>query len=147
MSLQKLQARHLKMIDLFLEGKTRQEVADLVGMTPQNVYYVSGSPLFQQELARRREKTEAHHDEDTSLMLEEARGILGNGASKAAQTHVDLLESDSERIKQASASAILDRTGLSPQRQEESKAQPVILNIEVFNNLQQALLEVKKHGE
>ena len=150
MSLQKLQSRHLRMIDLSLEGRTRKDIAEIVGMTPQNVYLVSESPLFQQELARRREKKDEHHDSDTLLALEEAKNILSRGASQAAQVHVDLLDSQSERVKQASASAILDRTGLAPQRQEESQVQPVILNVEVFNNLQTALLEVKevnKHGE
>jgi len=147
MSLQKLQARHLKVMDLTLEGKTRGDIAEAVGMTPQNVYLVTNSPLFQQELARRREEREKHHDSDSMLMLEQAKDILANNSARAAEVHVGLLDSTSDRIKQASASAILDRVGLSPQKQEESRAQPITVSVEVFNNLQQALVEVKHDGE
>lgn len=105
--------RHFQILDLTLEGLGRTEIAGALGMTRETVQRVVASPVFQHELARRREKREGLRDQNSVLeegaAIDRARMILEEALPKAAQTHVGLLDNDDPAIAQRSANSILDR--------------------------------------
>jgi len=108
--LQRLLPRHFKVLELCLEGHSRKTIAQTVGLTEQAISLITNSPIFQDEIARRRDTRNKKDDEGRSVHLEKARGILEEASVSAAKTQVSLLSSDKEHIQLASAKDILDRT-------------------------------------
>ena len=107
--LQRLLPRHYEILRLCLLGLTRKDISLAVKMSPEGVGLVINSPLFQDELSKRRQN---QFQEDLNVRGEgdvEAINILQEAASSAARKHVSLLSSDNERVAQISANSILDR--------------------------------------
>jgi transcriptional regulator len=136
--LKKLLPRHYKIMELFLDGLSYKEVADTLGMTPQAIQLISKSPLFQNELARRRESHETSLSKTRTEAQSEAQAILNQNARKAAETEADLLDEDDPSIRRKSAEAILDRV-LGKGDQQQSSV--VHINTESLQLLQLALKE------
>ena len=107
--LQRLQARHQKILDLSLDGFSRTQIAELVGMSPTSVGLILRAPLFQEEYSRRKEAQDAQDGEDRSVHRIRARDTLESASQLAAQKHVELLDSQDESIQLRSAKEILDR--------------------------------------
>ena len=61
--LKKLLPRHYKVMELCLKGKNRKDVAKEVGLTPRAISNITGSPIFQDELARRRKERARQQDQ------------------------------------------------------------------------------------
>ena len=120
--LQKLNAKHQKMIELCLEGYKCGDLAKITGLTPQGVTIITNSPKFQDQLSRRRGELNKKHDEGVSISSSQAKDVLEQGALEAAKTHVELLSSNDERVQQKSASEILDRVGVGKTVNQQESA-------------------------
>lgn len=136
--LQRLLPSHYQIVELCLAGYGTKEIAQVVGQTPQNISLVTKSPMFQDELARRRMNVEKKVDQEMASTLGKAKAILENAAEQAAATHVNGLHSNDEKIRHSSAEAILNRT---MGKGEESRQPTVVINVESLNVLQTALME------
>lgn len=109
--LRKLLPRHFEIVRLCLQGLRIKDIAMALKppMSADGVGIIINSPLFQDELVRRRRVQDAQDRDLRTDVTISAIKVLEDAASSAAQTHVDLLESKSERTQQISANAILDR--------------------------------------
>jgi len=104
--LQRLLPRHYEVMRLCLLGYMAKDIALTLNLSPVGVGLIINSPLFQDELARRRDsKIKKEDDIETITAID----ILEKAAPTAAQKHIDLLSSKSERVAQASANTILDK--------------------------------------
>ncbi len=119
--IERLQASHLKILDLALQGLTRTEIAEATGRTPEGIGLIMRAPVFQGQLARRRLEYESKKDEAQVELELTAEQILTQCAHTAATVQRDLLESKDERVRQASAKDILDRVGVSRKATIESR--------------------------
>jgi hypothetical protein len=108
--LQKLSQVHLKMVELALAGWNQKEMAEAMQCTTGSVGLIVKSGLFQQELSRRRAEQQKQLDSGQLDNLSLARNILEQNAPKAAMAMKDLLDSTDQRVRQASAVDILNRT-------------------------------------
>ena len=106
--------RHHEILKLALMGLSHKVIAERMGMTPVGIGLVVNSPIFQDNLARRRESIERKSDEGLATSLATARDVLNNAAEDAAKVHVAMMMDDKEdRVRQFSANSILDRVGLA----------------------------------
>jgi len=137
--LQRLLPRHHEIIKMCLCGITRNDIASTLKMSPEGVGLIINSPLFQDELARQREM---QIRKDSEVRSNDALDILQNAAADAAQKHVNLLDSDDERVVQASANAILDRV----LKGNDAGKGLVKLDQGVVNMLQITINEIKIHN-
>lgn len=141
-SINRLLPRHFKILDLALQGLSRTQIASEMEMSPVGVGLILNSPKFQDELARRRTEIDKKSDEGLATNLANAKEILSNAAEDAAQVHVDLLNSEDDRVKQFSANQVLDRVGLA--RAEKGGGgdfNVAVINAESLQVLQVALKE------
>ena len=141
-SINRLLPRHFKILDLALQGLSRTQIADEMEMSPVGIGLILNSPKFQDELARRRTEIDKKSDEGLATNLANAKEILSNAAEDAAQVHVDLLNSEDDRVKQFSANQVLDRVGLA--RAEKGGGgdfNVAVINAESLQVLQVALKE------
>ncbi len=104
---QRLLPRHHKIMDLALEGLSKKAIADEIGMSAVAVGYITSSQLFQDALARRREKHEKTHDEASSIKVIQAKDKLNEASVSAADTLIGQLNHEDGRIAQGSAKEIL----------------------------------------
>ena len=109
--LKRLQARHYKIMDLLLLGKRQCDIAEEMGLSKYGVSIIARSPVFQDQLARRRVEHNARLDDREAARRLSAREFLDNAARDAAKKQISLLLSSNERVAQVSAMDILDRTG------------------------------------
>lgn len=130
--LKRLQAKHQRIVELTLEGMSSKKIATEVGLTPQGVQVIQGSPVFQGELARRQEsRVEAVVEETSAIRARRAgaKAILEEAAGDAAQTQVNLLESSDLSVRQRSAMDILDRTGFPKVTKAEVSSQSLTVSV------------------
>ena len=113
--LKRLLPRHFTIMDLVLSGQSRKAIADEVGMTPRAISNVTGSAIFQDELARRRNRLERQKDEAVVLEIVKAKQRLEQAAADAEKAQVELLDSPNPQVRLASATYILDRLGIAMQ--------------------------------
>lgn len=103
---QKLNARHREMIRLHALGYKGVQIANILGITPQNVYDTLNSPLAQSFL---QEIEDARNGS-----VQDVRERLQEMSPIAAETMLDLLNSDSERNRFKAAKTVLEMTGQKP---------------------------------
>ena len=135
--IQRMLPHHQKILDLTLAGYRLKDIAQAVDMTTAGVSLILNSPIFQDELARRRAVRNEHTDTQASLQLTKARDLLEENVVKAAQVHVDLLTCDDPKVRQTSADRILERV---MGKSEDHQTVVVLQKIDV-ENLQIALSE------
>lgn len=115
--LQKLSHVHLRMVELALSGTlNKKEIAAALDIHPQTVVMVMKSPLFQEQLAKRRQTQQRTTDSTVALSTHRAEQIIADAQNDAAETVRELLTSVDERTKLAAAKDILDRSGIGQQR-------------------------------
>lgn len=103
---QKLNARHREMIRLHVLGYKGVQIANILGVTPQNVYDTLGTDLaksFIQEI-----------EEARNSSVQDVRERLQEFSPLAAETILDLMDSSSDTVKYKSAKTILEMTGQKP---------------------------------
>ena len=138
----RLREKHRELLELALQGLGPKEASAIVNMTPQGVGAVMRAPLFQQELARRRRRVENQNNDLASQRINRAKNILEDGAVKAAEVHVGLLENEDPRVAQGSANAILDRVlERKPPAQAQAQGTQVILSAGQINLINQTVKE------
>lgn len=135
--LEKLLPRHYAILELCLAGMDKKAIAEKLEITPQTVYNVTNSPLFQDELARRKKSVEAKQDSLLASTPARAKAVLDQNAVRAAERLSQLVQSADEGIAHRSSVAILDKVLGS----DQSKIRPITINVEQLENLQVALLE------
>lgn len=135
--IQRLLPRHYKILTMCLSGLKSRDIALAMDMSEAGISLIVNSPLFQDELAKRRDK-QIKRDEEVES--HGALDILERAAISAAQKHVDLLGSESDRIAQISANAILDRV---IQRKGDD-GQVIQLDKGIINLLQVTINELKE---
>ena len=141
-SIKRLRQRHRKMVELYLGGDhTVKDIADIMGVTPQTVSNVTNSPLFQDEVSRRRERIEKKSDDDIVNSVSDARAHLTQKSTEAAQTLGRLLTSENEALQVRAADSILDRVGLGRPREAATPAGNITIQTESLQVLQLALKE------
>ena len=136
-NLERLQARHHEMVELYLGGMRPVDIAKHLGMHAKSVSRILYSPLFQDELARRTRERELATDEGAAIGLARAREKLASAAESAVDRLVGLLESESESIGLRSAGTILDRVFRKEDLSDAGKV--------VVNEVNLALLQVALH--
>ncbi len=119
--LQTLKARHFKIIELELDGRTGVQIAAELGMPAEEIKNIVNSPLYQHELSRRRDKGAMRQAEEVSIRRISASEILSDASGRAAEVQVGLLGSRTEKIQQTAAMDILDRSGHPKISKSESR--------------------------
>lgn len=137
----KLNARHFRVLDLVLEGKSNKDIAAEVRMGESAVSVLVRSPSFQHELAIRRGVRDAMVDEKAVHDLEPAMNELRKNALLAAQRITDGLHEEGFGNRKAAAVEVLDRVGITKVNKSEVdiKAAHVILSSEDAKVLQETL--------
>ena len=89
--LKKLLPRHYRILELCLDGKNYKDIAKEIGLTQRAISNITNSPIFQNELARRRKERDIKLDKDyiseINLLKKEIRTSCLTGSKK----HVELL--------------------------------------------------------
>lgn len=107
--MKRLMPRHFRIRDLALQGLSRIQIAQTVGMTPEAVGLIMAQPIFQDELARAREPQDRAKRDENVRADRRAQEILLQASKRAAEVHEELLEDDDSAVRQRSAEAILNR--------------------------------------
>ncbi len=122
-----LTPRHLKILDLCLQGWRNKDIAVHLDMGQTQVSIIVNSPIFQHQFAMRRHGLEERQDNRTTDNLDEATLELKKNATLAAKKLVKGLTSSNELIVLKSANDVLDRTGHS----RVIKENKVITNVNI----------------
>ena len=114
------------------------EIAENMDMSPVGVGLIINSPMFQDEITRRREKLNKQTDEIAAHGAADAKNHLDENALEAARTLTTLnTEGSDDRVRLQSATAILDRV----LDKGSTKGVTLVINAEQIENLQLALIE------
>ena len=139
-NINRLTNRHLAMMELYLQGKTPDEIALATGGNAVVVRAVCRQPLFQDAVAkRRRSESRTQGDADASAAAK-AQVVFDRNAEGAAEKHVEFLHHEDARVAQASANAILDRV-YAKGGQGQGRAPVTVINAEQLQVLNLALSE------
>lgn len=126
-----------------LAGRTNKTIVQELGMTPQAISYIFHSPIFQDELARRRERMNRQTDEMAGLETQRAKRIIERSSVNAAKVQVECLDDENPRVRQKAASEILDRVGFT--RAKSDRAEPTSPDTVVISDKHaNTLLEVMR---
>ena len=139
--IQRLLPRHFKIMDLELQGRSKKEIAKLLGIKLNTVSLVSQSPLYQDRFAKRRRAIEKEHDQALASTVVKARDAFEQSSLDAAMVHIEALNSEDIRTAQLSANQILDRVGIVKPVEKREERPIVALNVEQLNLLNVALQE------
>ena len=146
--LSRLLPRHYKILELALEGFDTKEIALAMEMSPVGIGLIINSPLFQDELSRRRKTRENQHDDVLVSTAIDAQNTLQKAANLAAQTQVGLLSSEDPRVQLQAASAVLDRV---LEKKSSGSQGVLVLGVDALKLLEEALSESRtgraKHVE
>jgi len=152
--IQKLNQRHYKILDLYIQGLSTKEIAKTIGLTKEAISMIIGSPSFQHEAAIRRKNYEETLDEKLAEQTSQASKILAEHAAEAATTLVEVMNTGSPGVRVRSAEAILDRTGHSRKTQSENNDSTIINlkreDVELLNEtlkLEKEIIETTKPKE
>lgn len=133
--IKKLNTKHRKIMALILDGKTKREVQEVVPISDPHYYQVVNSDIFQSEM----NKMQIEIQRETIRMIaykevDPVRQMLKQGSLEAVRTHLGIISKkkpeDSDKIKQTSASDILDRAGYAGQKVGIDNRQQNIVHIE-----------------
>ncbi len=141
--IQRLQAKHLRIVELLLDGTAKKDIAETLGLTPAGVINITNSAIFQHELARRRTERVGRLDEAENIRRLGAADILDQASSDAARTQVGLLTDENSKVRQVSAMDILDRTGFPRVTKSESRSvtAQIVLDGDAIDRIQKASRE------
>ena len=138
--IQRMAPRHFRILELCLQGHSKKVIAEALGMTPQAISLITNSPLFQDQLARRRGEVEKVSNEAVGSAVVDARNTLVENAQAAANKQVDLLNAENESVQLHAATAILDRV---MEKKDGDKVTSPMIQTEQLNVLVLALKESK----
>ena len=142
-NIQRMLPRHFRMLDLTLAGLGRKDIAETLGVSVQTVSNVQSSPLFQDELERRKLVVDKNVDEGLANTPIRAKAILDERSVAAAERLGTLIESNDEAVAHRASCSVLNHVLGG----EQSKIRPVVINAEQFQLLQLSLEESKQIRE
>lgn len=121
-SIQDLNSRHFKILDMCLHGKTNKQICDELSMSPSQVSIIINSPSFQHELAKRRSQIDDLTNSRIASKVDEVHDAIKRGARAAADRLLGGVLSENEAIAIKSSSEILDRAGYPKISRLESRS-------------------------
>ena len=143
--IQRLLPRHLKIMDLHLEGITYDDIASRVGLKKRQVANIINSPVFQSSLSLRRSKIEDSVNEEIIKTNESVLDVLKENTLAAVDKLVDLMSSENDSVARQSANDILDRGGFPKvSRQENDTSTTLILEDDQASILALTLKEISE---
>jgi len=109
--LSRLQPRHQRIVEMCLAGHSPSVIAEALNIPIRTINTIIRSPLFQEELSRRRheERSVDVATLDRNALVGKARSILEEASARAAEKHVELLSAENEATQLRAAEKILDR--------------------------------------
>ena len=139
--MKRLLPRHHRILDLCIQGLNSGSIAEILGMHKDSISLITRSPLFQDALARRRDKHTETIDQKDAETLTRSRALLEEASEQAAQTQIDLLDEDkNDSIRLRASQHILDRVFGDGSIPRDSK-QKVEINAKQVQVLQLAINE------
>lgn len=106
-NLQRLQAQHLQIAELFLGGQTVSAIAHEIGLLPNSVSRIIQAPMFQDYVARRRREQQVKVDDAIAVAQGEIRRDLVKAGTTAVKTLDTLMVTGSQGIQLKAASEVL----------------------------------------
>lgn len=135
--IEKMLPRHFAIMDLTLAGMSGVDIAETLGVTRQTIYNVQNSPIFQDELERRRGKVEKETNSALANIPARAKAVLDENATRAAERLANLVDSMDDSVALRASSTILDKV----LGKDEDRIRPITINVEQMAILQSALEE------
>lgn len=146
--LRRMLPRHYRIIELCLAGFTRKQIAQAMQMSEAGIGLIINAPIFQDELARRREALEKSSTTALAYGPQRAKEILEDAAVEAASKHVELLDADDPAIQQRSAGYILDKIFREDMGERVGgAAQVTVITAERLQLIQNVTRELNDLGE
>jgi hypothetical protein len=140
--IQKLNHRHQLIMRLVLAGQYNvAEIARLCGYAPSSMSLIINSPLFQAELARRREKLDECANEEAVDQMQIARVMLNNAAPEAVAVIDKLAHSAVDESVQLRAADIILKMTLGENSKSNNVTQVVLLDASKLGFLEKVLGE------
>lgn len=128
--IKRMMPRHFRMIDLHVAGLSNVDIAKTLECTPQSVGIVLRSPIVRKEIQRQLSiKSDGSIEQDLDAFASRALAALEESSEKAANTQIDLLESDDDSVKLRASSSILDRVLGKPEPQHASEGAHIKIEI------------------
>lgn len=131
-SIQRLLPRHHGLLRLCLTGMySNSQMASMLGYTPEGIRNVIDSPLFQDELARRRKALETTEATAVRDGITQARDLLNQTAVSAVEKMEEVMAtSGDQKIQLDAADKILKYAIGKGDQQQEIQRQVVVLSEE-----------------
>lgn len=107
--LQRLQTRHLRLADLYLQGMTVAAIAREMEMHENSVSRIVASAVFQDFVARRRREKQELTDTSEAEDLAKARRGLASASVKAVDTLSTLMDNGPASVRLQSAMGVLEK--------------------------------------
>ncbi len=145
--IQNLNPRHHKILDLYLKGLSKVQIAERLDMTPSSISIITRSPNFQHELAMRMARISEISDGKIADSNEEVSNVLKEATLKAAKKIIDKMESAEEGISFKASCEVLDRGGFPKATRLDANiplAPQIILSADQIGCLADALKEEKQ---
>ena len=140
--IENLTPRHHKILDLYLAGLKKVQIAERLDMTAKQVGIITNSPNFQHELALRRARIDELSDAKLAANIDEVSSKLKRATLDAAEKIIGKMDSVEEAISFKAACEVLDRGGFPKASRLESNmplAPQIILTAEQVGCLADAL--------
>ena len=114
--LKHLSPRHYQVLELMLRGWTQQHIARELAISTRAIRTAQASPIFQDELARRRRDQNREVDRAMAAAMADVARKSAEAALMATKRQAQLLESSNPRVASTAAKAILDVAMGRPKR-------------------------------
>jgi hypothetical protein len=138
-SIERIRVRHLRIMDLALEGRNNIEIANELDMDPGTIGAIINSPLFQNELAKRRQVSKRTQEHAELHAVTRAKQMIEDASTIAAGKMIELVDNEDSSVAFRATKDILDRV-LGTQ-DDQRRNQPVVINAEKLVLLQQVMRE------
>ena len=139
---QKLNPRHYQILDLFLAGLQKVQIAERLNMSPMQISIITNSPTFQHELAIRRARIDELSDIKLASSNNEVSSTLKEATLKAAKKLIEKMDTGDDNMEFKASCEVLDRGGFPKATRLESNqplAPIIVLTAEQVGCLADAL--------
>lgn len=129
--LKKLMPRHLKIIELVLEGLKLGDIANKVDMSVVQLKNIRNSPTFQHELSMRQESYNSLHDQNMiNVQLETAEEVIQDNQLPAAEMLRDILKGEDTAMQFRAAESLLDRGGHPKVQKQDTTSRSIVIALD-----------------
>jgi transcriptional regulator len=145
--IQKLNARHYKILELSLRGLTTGEIAKAVGLTTTAIMILQRSASFQHEIAMRRSQINEISNQRIVEETEDVSDSIKRATREAVKRLTSCISSDNEAIALRASTEILDRGGFPRTQRNESKSFAINISSKDASIIQETLSMLSKTGD